>query len=132
MKKLLLGLLLILGSNSAWAEWSELWRDNEYTILADLDNLVKTETTVKMLVLRDFNTVRTIAGDKNLSSTTQIEYDCAREKYRTLASNFYEGSNAKGKLNYSDNEIEEWNTVAPYSNDQTLMNIACSKPQSIP
>jgi hypothetical protein len=82
-------------------------------------------------VVRDFNTVRTIAGDKNLSSTILIEYDCAREKYRSLASNFYEDSHASGKLNYSDNEIEEWNTVVPYSNDQTLMNIACSKPQSM-
>ena len=129
MKKLLLALLLIASCNSAWAEWSELWRDNEYTILADLDNLARTETTVKMWVLRDFNTVRTIAGDKNLSATTQIEYDCAQEKYRTLASNFYEGSYARGKLNYSDTEVEAWSPVAPYSNDQTLMNIACSKPQ---
>jgi len=95
MKKLLLGLLLILGSNSGGAEWSELWRGDEYTILADLDHLVKTETNVKMWVLSDFNTVRTNAGDKKLCSTTQIEYDGVRDKYRTLANNFDESGHAR-------------------------------------
>jgi hypothetical protein len=48
-----------------------------------------------MWVLSDFNTVRTNAGDKKLCSTTQIEYDGVRDKYRTLANNFDESGHAR-------------------------------------
>ena len=132
MKRLLLGLTLLVTATAASAEWTPVGAanvggDDQLIIYIDRATIRRNGNLVKMWDLKDFKTVQTVAGDSYLSQKIQSEYDCKEEKSQFLAFTWFAGKMGGGKVVYSDNDPGKWVPIYPGSNGEILWKIACGK-----
>ena len=125
MKRLFLVIALLLYSGPAYSEWVALVVSEEGTVYVDRDTLRRKGQLVKLWYLFDFNIARTVRGDSNLSSKLQIEFDCAEERMRKLASTYFSGNMGSGKANYTISDPSKWAPVQPASTGEALWKVAC-------
>lgn len=126
MKRLFLMILLLFSSSGpAYSEWMSLFTTEEETVYVDRDTLRRKGELVKMWSLFDFKIARTVGGDPNLSSKLQIEFDCAEERTRKLASTYFSGHMGSGKANYTISDPSKWIPVEPASTGEALWKVAC-------
>lgn len=121
----LLGLLIVFAAAPVMAEWSQVARSVEATIFYDRDSLRKSGSMVKMWTLTNFASTEIIEGKSHRSAKSQYEYDCAEERYRLLATIFYELVGGAGKVTASEASLGPWYPVAPQSMAQRLWKVAC-------
>ena len=128
MKRLLMGLMLLMTATAASAGWTDVG-DNDQTIqYVDRETIRRNGNFVKMWDLADFKTVRTVAGDSILSQRSQMEYDCLEERYRRLAFTWFDGQMGNGKVVFTNGNVrDEWSPIAPGSSGKILWKIACGK-----
>ena len=132
MKRLLLGLMLLVTATAASAEWTRVGGTNDGTDdfiqYVDRATIRKSGNFVKMWNLRNYKTVRTLAGYSLLSMMTQEEYDCMEEKRRLLAYSWFDGQMGNGKVVVSNGNVRgEWEPISPGSINETLWKIASGK-----
>ena len=127
MKRLLLGLMLLVTATAASAEWTVANVGDEFIQYLDKATIRRNGNFVKMWHLTDFKTVQTVAGQSNLSYKQQLEYDCKEEKKRKLAHTWFNGQMGSGTVNYTDNRTEGWSPIEPGSVGKALWKIACGK-----
>ena len=125
MKRLFMVILLLLCSGPAYSEWISLFATEEGTVYVDRDTLRRKGELVKMWYLFDFKVARTVSGDSNLSSKLQIEFNCAEERMRKLASTYFSGNMGSGKANYTISDPSRWAPVEPASTGEALWKVAC-------
>ena len=128
MKRLLLGLMLLVTAGAASAEWTVAGGNDQFVQYVDRATIRRNGNLVKMWVLSDLKTVQTDAGDSYLSSKAQQEYDCKEEKSRTLAYASYDKTMGDGKVVTSNSNVRaEWEPNYPGSLGETQWKIACGK-----
>jgi hypothetical protein len=129
MKKLLLTLILAVVSTSAMAEWVEVGSSVEYgiTLYVEPITISKSENMVKMMRLTDFKTVQENAGKQYMSTKKQHEYDCKKERVRTLWSTFYSKNMGDGDVIADVEGTHKWTPVAPDSVGEAHLELACGK-----
>jgi hypothetical protein len=128
MKRLLMGLMLLVTATAASAEWTRVDSNDQLISYVDRATIRRNGNFVKMWNLMDYKTVRTLAGISYLSSKTQQEYDCKEEKVRILAFTWFAGKMGNGKVVYWDSDTGgKWSPIEPGSINETLWKIACGK-----
>jgi len=127
MKKLLMGLMLLVTAGAASAEWTIAGGNDQFVQYVDRATIRRNGNLVKMWVLSDLKTVQTDAGDSYLSSKAQQEYDCKEEKSRTLAFTWLSGQMGNGKVVYANSDPRKWSPIQPGSVRETQWKIACGK-----
>ena len=129
MKRLLLGLILLVTATVASAEWTVAERDDELILYVDKATIRRNGNLVKMWDLADYKTVQksAAAGEYYLSGKVQMEYDCKEEKKRLLAFTNFSGKMGSGKVVYSDSFPGKWSPISPGSVGEALWKIACGK-----
>lgn len=130
MIRLLLFIFLFLCSVPAYAEWVEIATSTTTgaTLYADPGTIRRKGDLVKMWTLHDFKTIRrSPSGELFLSSKTQLECDCAEERWRTLAFTWFSGNMGNGNVVSSYSDGDKWEPVAPESNGQTIWKFSCKK-----
>ncbi len=133
MKKLLLGLLLIITSTSAVADWVDIGVSTGtdiFTQYVDLASMRKTGTALRVWALRDFDTVVVDKdGDRYLSSKTLYEIDCKDWRSRLLSLIQYSDNMGKGNIVWSTSGtfIGNWDFVVPESIGELIQKAACGK-----
>jgi hypothetical protein len=125
-KRMLVALLVAFAAFPVIAGWSQVTRSVEATIFYDRDSLRKSGTLVKMWTLTNFASTEIIEGKSHRSAKSQYEYDCAGERYRLLATIFYELADGAGKVTASEASLGSWYPVAPQSMAQRLWKVACA------
>ena len=80
----------------------------------------------KMWTLTNFTSTEVIEGRGHRSAKSQYEYDCAGERYRLVATIFYELGGGNGKVTHSEATTGAWYPVAPKSLAERLWKIACA------
>ena len=127
MKYLLVLVMLI--ASPAWAEWTPIDNNDEFTSYVDRATIRRNGNFVKMWNMQDFKTVRKSASnDSYLSSKAQWEYDCKEERKRMLAFYWFSGQMGSGTVVYSDSDLEnKWSPISPYSLGETIWKVACGK-----
>jgi hypothetical protein len=131
MRKAILMVLLAVVSNSAAAAWVEIGLDDDgtTTAYANPTTISKAGNRVKMLVLLERKTAKTTAaGEPYRSSKMQNEYDCKKERWRTLYDSWYSGKKGRGAVVYSTSESSNWRPVSPTSGADLLWRFACGEP----
>lgn len=123
--RILLGLLVMLAASPVTAEWSQVARSVEATIFYDKVSLRKSGAMVKMWTLTNFASTEIIEGKSHRSAKSQYEYGCVEERYRLLATIFYELAGGAGKVTASEASLGPWYPVAPQSMAQRLWKVAC-------
>ena len=132
MKRLLMGLMLLVTAGAASAEWTIAGGNDEFVQYVDRATIRRNGNLVKMWDLMDNKTVQTDAGDSHLSSKAQQEYDCKEEKSRTLAFTWFGGQMGSGKVVFSNSDPGKWRPIEPGSIGETLWKIACGPSPSAP
>ena len=127
MKRLLLGLMLLMTATAASAEWTPIGSGDSFIQYADKATIRPNGNFVKMWLLYDFKTVRTSVGHSYLSEKAQMENDCKEERLRVLALSWFSGQMGSGNVVYSDSDAGKWTPVAPGSIGEIQWNIACGK-----
>ena len=127
MKRLLMGLMLLVTAGAASAEWTVAGGNDQFVQYVDRATIRRNGNLVKMWVLSDLKTVQTDAGDSYLSSKAQQEYDCKEEKSRTLAFTWLSGQMGNGKVVYANSDPRKWSPIQPGSVRETQWKIACGK-----
>ena len=128
MKRLLLGLTLLMTATAASAEWTRVDSKDEFISYVDRATIRRNGNFVKMWDLTDYKTVqKSAAGKSYLSDKGQQEYDCKEEKMRQLALQMFDGKMGQGKAVYSDNDTVKWVPIAPGSIGEVLWKAACGK-----
>jgi hypothetical protein len=118
-------MFLLLASGPAHAEWMSLFATDEGAVYVDRDTLRRKGELVRTWYLFDFKVARTVGGDSNLSSKVQIEFDCAEERMRKIASTYFSGNMGNGKANYTITDPSKWAPVEPASTGEALWRAAC-------
>jgi len=128
MKRLLMGLMLVITAGTASAEWTFADANDDYIQYVDRATIRKSGNLVKMWGLRDFKTMqKSGAGDSYLSSKAQLEYDCKEEKARILAFSWFSGQMGNGNVVVSNFDTDIWTPIFPNSIGEVLWKIACGK-----
>ena len=128
MKRLLLGLMLLVTAGAASAEWTRSGESDNYIHYVDRATIRRNGNLVKMWSLADYKTVQKAAGGESyLSDKVQQEYDCKEEKLRILAFTWFDGQMGNGKVVVSDYDPDKWIPIQPDSVGETKWKIACGK-----
>ena len=129
MKRLLLGLMLLMTATAASAEWTQFGDTDRFIHYVDFATIRRNGNFVKMWSLNDYKTLqKSPAGHSYLSDKTQREYDCKEEKSRLLAFTDFSGQMGNGNVVYSNGNVrDEWSPIEPGSIGETKWKIACGK-----
>ena len=122
-----MGLLLLLVSGAASAEWTYADESDDSITYVDRTTIRRNGNFVKMWRLADYKKAEVVEGKSDLSSRAQDEYDCAEERMRRLALTAFSGQMGSGAVNYTDSDTQKWAPVAPRSIREILWKIACGK-----
>ena len=129
MKRLLMGLMLVMTAGAASAEWTLVGDNYLFFQYVDRATIRRNGNFVKMWDLSDYKTVQKAAGGESyLSGKTQWEFDCKDEKVRSLAFTWFGGQMGSGKVVYADGDVRgKWQPIEPGSVGETQWKIACGK-----
>jgi hypothetical protein len=134
MKQVFFLVLLVLSSESAFAEWVTFTNseDGSMTYYVDKDSERRKGNKVKMWVLKDLKVDRPSSRGKGnyLSAKNQLEFDCLEEQHRMLAALLFSGNMGHGSViesNTFPDGIAQWRPTSPGSIAQTMLNFACDK-----
>jgi hypothetical protein len=127
MRKIILILLLTVVSSYATAEWMDVGGNDYSTVFVDPSSIRKVDNYEEMLSLYDTDIPEVIGDISFMSSKSLDEYDCKRERSRTLAFYWYSGNMGKGKLLYDNTDAGKWSLDLPKSINETLWKFACGK-----
>jgi hypothetical protein len=120
-----LALLLLLASGAAAAGWTQVSADTATTTYADPATMQKSGNTAKMWSLVDFKEFQRMVEVGYFSQKFQVEYDCTEKRLRRLVQSYHAANMGEGKVVYSDDTAQEWETVQPASMNETLLKAAC-------
>ena len=127
MKRLLLGLMMLMTATAASAEWTIAGGNAAADSYVDRATIRRNGDLVKMWDLGDFKKMRTVQSYSYLSHKSQQEHDCKEEKIRTLAFLWFSGQMGNGNVVYSNSNPGEWTPISPESIGESLWKIACGK-----
>jgi hypothetical protein len=132
MKRLLLVLILVLSSESVYAEWTSAAKDPDgrYIRYADVDTVQRKGELVKYWELKDYNTAQTVQTEsgelKFLSAKMLREYNCAEGAHHVLEILLFTDNMGKGALVFRHLKPTEW---IPNKDtlDRILWKLVCSR-----
>ena len=136
MNKLLIGLMLVLVSGNAIAEWTQIDFNNDFhggrIVYANLSSIRKNGDMVKLWTMDDFKTaqVNGINQKTYLSNKTLQEYDCKEARVRPLSTVYMSRNSGQGdvvSIYTWPNDPDNWLPVTPDSLGEALLEVACGK-----
>ena len=129
MRKFLL--LMVFLAGPAWADWSAIGRNAEFTMYGDASSIQRKGSLVSFWVMGDYKTTQSQKFPPpllwlNFDSVKELkELDCARGLHRTLKTIIYSGHLAKGDVLYTYGSNAEFAPVARVEMDIAQFNFGC-------
>ena len=124
MKKLF-GILILglLWCNVSFAEWKK-FMENESgsTMYFDPDTVKKYKGHIYVWTLTDYLT----PGSSGIySNKIHMQMDCAQKKVKMITYVFYKDQMAKGEEDHTSEGSDKWDSFAPNSVGEELLNYIC-------
>jgi len=126
MKPLVFALLLAVCTN-ACAHWTRVASHDEAEVYADRTGIVKQGRMVKMWSLFNYRAAQRKGQIAFLSHMTREQYDCDKERARTLYFSMYSDGMGEGRRVYSKSEPGDWAPLPHGSIIEKLRKIACGE-----
>lgn len=128
MFKVILILSVLAVSQSADAEWMNIYSDENFSIFADTSSIGKNGNMVTMRSMYDFKVPPAITTDKQAQSETwQKEFDCQAKKFRPLHMALYSQNMGKGTAFRVNDEIGGWTPIQVASLNEIEWKVACGR-----
>ena len=129
MKKIALGLVLVLLSSGVFAKWEKIASsaDGKVTYYAD----AKTRTAggkTELLTLTDYREPQLAPGDQQYLSVKVLEeFNCADQKARHLNLDAFSENMGAGKVVGREKNPANWRSVSHESMEEDMWKFACGK-----
>ena len=120
---LLLKLSLAQG-NTNWILVSGTGSANEYI---DMSTIQRNGNVVTAWVLGDLAEPRPFKGKTFRSLKTQVEFDCAANRFRQINASLYSGQMGAGTVLESGSVSNPWEPAVPQSVGQTKLRAVCQR-----
>jgi hypothetical protein len=136
MSKAFLGILLLVATGNAIAEWIAIGVNDAGDIYADPSTIRSEGNQVKVWTLIDYKVPRVFSRLKPLMSMkVYTEFDCKEKQSRGLSFFAYSGNMASGEaqdmsgagIAYIDTSPKNWTPVPPNGTGPALWKFACAK-----
>jgi hypothetical protein len=95
----------------AQAKWGKLGETDEAGVYVDHASIQEKDQLRRLWMLRDF---KKKSPDGEMSSLSFLEYDCAKNRYRTLWMSVHSEPMAGGRILYSGTIPGEWSATDLY------------------
>ena len=121
-------ILLLLNSEPVYAEWESfgISEPGKGTAYIDRTTIRREGNLVKMRQLLNFDTAITQDDGKTYRSIVgQYEYDCAEERWRSLALTSFSGPMGEGKMVWDSPDALKWEPIPPRSLAQRVWVFLC-------
>jgi len=129
MRKMFVLLVFLVGP--AWADWSTIGKNAEFTMYGDANSIQRKGSLVTFWVMGDYKTTQSQKFPPpllwlNFDSVKELkELDCARGLHRTLKTIIHSGRLARGDVLYSYGSNAEFAPVARVEMDIAQFNFGC-------
>jgi hypothetical protein len=123
----LLLMLLVAVSTGAAADWVRLWENDVLGGYVDTGSVRKKGSNVMSRNMFDLKKASEYNGNEYRSSLLIFEFDCAKERARTLESIFHAEGKGEGTIVDSWSVPYDWHPVLPSTPLEAFMNYACEK-----
>jgi hypothetical protein len=121
-------LLAVVSSSASAAAWVKVGSDENGTTYVDSPTIRRAGNRVKMWSLSDFKTPQVLpTGKQYMSTKTEIEYDCKKERVRLLAVFAHSRNMANGEKVYIASHPGKWGPLASGTKNEELWKLACGK-----
>jgi hypothetical protein len=124
---LLISLLLKLSmaqANTNWVLVSGTGSANEYI---DMSTIQRSGNVVTAWILGDLADARPFKGRTFRSLKTQVEFDCAANRFRLIHASLYSGQMGAGTVLESGPASNPWEPAVPQSVGQTKLRTVCQR-----
>jgi len=125
--KLWIFALLFATCTNACAHWTRVASHDEADVYADRSSIVKQGKMVKMWSLFNYRATQRKGEIAFLSHMTREQYDCDKERQRTLYFSMYSNGMGEGRRVYSRSEPGDWAPLPPGSIIEKLWKFACGE-----
>ncbi len=122
MKKIILILLLLI-TNSAYAEWRLLIHHENFDSYIETNSLKSKGKIVSYWMLEDHTTMQ----EDWFSMKFKSENNCETEEFRHISLNYYSEKMGHGKVVAKINDIPKWEHVIPDTVGETIHKFVCKK-----
>lgn len=120
--------LAVLTATHAHAKWQLVDDQRDALMYVDRATISRRDSMATMWTLLDYRREQTSSDKKYHSVRRQDEYDCTNRRSRLLATAWFSGKMATGKLVYtSTRSNHEWHPVIPGNASAIRWQIACGK-----
>jgi len=124
-------ILLAALSNTATAEWVSVAMHDApraFIVYADPTTIRRSGNLVKIWQISNYTAPEVMTtGERYLSATSQVEYDCVEERQRFLSQAHYSGAMGTGDAVWMRSDPGGWFSVPPGSMGQLGSKFACKK-----
>lgn len=119
--------ILEIISGSAFADWQQVDRNESQgiTLSVDLSATIKTESTVILKELLNYDYLRKPGKYAYQSTIITSEYNCKNKLRRFVRLAYYFNTDGSGKLIHIDPKIDSWQPISMGSPAESLWNLAC-------
>lgn len=125
MERLLMGLMLLLVTNTASAAWTYVG-DTGYALhYVDTGSIQRIGNNRRMWDLFDYKAQQTKTRKPYFSSRSLMEYDCSNMKQRRLSIIVSSGKMGGGDTVFTNSEADPWKTIESNSAAIEFFKIAC-------
>lgn len=108
--------------------WIKVGESDGMTGYANPFSIRRNSERASMWELFDFNSRQTHeSGENYVSVKHQAEYDCEKNRYRTLSIVYHPENMGDGAPVFEDGKRKKWEPVMPGSVDEILWGIACKE-----
>lgn len=123
-------LALVVMSSAANADWVKAMTSDQADIYVEPSTIKQAGNKVKIWELYNYSSWQEVNGKPVLSLKIQNEYDCEKQRYRSLAGVGYARKMGEGDVRFTDNEANKWGPVVPGTMGEGVWKLVCGEQQS--
>lgn len=123
MRRLALTILFLLFTHPAWAEWEKYDESPLATFYYDPTTIKRHENMMRVWVYTNLRT----RMDGQWSTRALYEFDCKKERKRTLQQTSFSGPMMSGEIDSKNSfaDAREWKDISSGSPRESLQGIVC-------
>lgn len=123
---LLVGIFQLWGAASVCAEWRLVDGHNRAKVYVDTETISRHGELVSVSIMDDLQVAQTRGLRKYLSTLAQEEHDCARERFRLQALEYFSGNMGSGEAFYKTEGESDWTPIPRGTLAQSVWKFVCA------
>ena len=118
-------ILHVWNATAVFAEWEFVDGNEQAKVYVDSETITRDGGLVSAWVMDDLKTAQTRGFRKYLSTRAHEEHDCAKERFRLLALEYFSGNMGSGEALYKTSGESDWTPIPRGTLAQSVWKFVC-------